>query len=158
MPPVVVLREIADPDLPVFFAHQQEPGANHMAAFMPRDPADRAAFDAHWAKLRADPSVIIRTVLLDGRVAGNVASFERSGKREVCYWIGREFWGRGLATAALSQFLTEVPARPLYAGVAADNVASIRVLENCGFSIVGREWSFAKARGAEIEELVLRLE
>ena len=40
-----------------------------------------------------------------------------------------------MATRALSAFLREVPTRPLYAGVAEHNRASIRVLEKCGFRV-----------------------
>ena len=44
--------------------------------------------------------------------------FDRDGKRLVGYWIGREFWGKGLATKALAELLAEVTARPLHAYVA----------------------------------------
>ncbi len=154
----VELRDVRDADLAIFFAHQTDPGANRMAAFMPRDPNDRDAFSAHWAKIRADVSVNIRTIVLDGIVAGHVGSFERMGKPEVCYWIGKEYWGKGIATAALSQFLTEVRIRPLYAGIAKDNLASIRVLEKCRFTIARHERSFAKARGQEIDEVIMKLQ
>ena len=107
-----------------------------MAAFPARD---EDAFMAHWTKILADPTVTARTVLLDEQVAGNVVSFEHEGHREVGYWIGREFWGRGVATRALSVFLELVPERPLYAGVVPHNAASIRVLEKCGFTVTGRE-------------------
>ena len=100
-----------------------------MVAFTTRDPADRAAFMAYWAKILADHSVIKRTILHDEQVAGNIVSFEWDGKREVGYWLGKEYWGRGLATRALLEFLTVVKTRPLYAHAAADNVDSIRVLE-----------------------------
>jgi RimJ/RimL family protein N-acetyltransferase len=53
----------------------------------------------------------------------------------VGYWVGREFWGRGIATRALAAFLDEVSERPIYAGVADTNLASIRVLEKCGFTV-----------------------
>ena len=66
-------------------------------------------------------------------------SFEKSGEREVGYWIGREYWGKGVATRAVSTFLGHVKTRPLYAHVAKDNIASIRVLEKCGFKISGEE-------------------
>ena len=153
----VTLREVVDADLPIFFEQQRDPVAHHMAAFVPRDPNDRAAFDAHWAKIRSDTAVRNRTILFEGRVAGNVASFPHQGRTEVCYWIGKEFWGKGIATSALSLFLSETTVRPLYAGVAKDNVASIRVLEKCGFEICEESKGFAKARGEEIEEAVLRL-
>jgi GNAT superfamily N-acetyltransferase len=80
-----------------------------------------------------------------------------SGKPEVSYWLGREFWGKGIATTALRLFLSVVAVRPLYARAARDNAASIRVLEKCGFTIAGSARGFANARGAEVEEMVLVL-
>ena len=133
----VVLRDVADNDLSVFFEHQRDPVANRMVGFAPRD---RGAFLAHWAKILADGNVTKKTILFDRRVAGSVVSFENHGEREVGYWIGREYWGRGVATEALSQFLRcEEARRPLCAVVAEHNVASIRVLKKHGFTIVGGE-------------------
>ena len=106
---------MAEDDLPVFFEHQRDPEANRMAAFPPRD---RDAFMAHWTTILRDASVVVRTVLLDGEVAGNVVAFDFEGRREVGYWIGRAFWGKGVATSALRAFLAEVTERPIYAGVA----------------------------------------
>lgn len=151
------LRDVHADDLPMFFEYQLDPEANHMAAFTAKDPTDRAAFDAHWAKILADDSVIKRTIVVDGRVAGNLACFEWEGDRSVGYWLGRDFWGRGLATRALAAFLEEVTERPLYAQVAKDNLASLRVLQKCGFAITGEGRGYANARGAEIEEWVLTL-
>lgn len=94
----------------------------------------------HWTKILADETVIKRTVLFNGRVAGNVVSFEQECEQEVGYWIGREYWGKGVATEALSQFLAHAEVRrPLHAAVAKHNVGSIRVLEKCGFAVVGEE-------------------
>jgi RimJ/RimL family protein N-acetyltransferase len=133
----VLLRDVADGDLSTFFEHQQDPVANRMAGFPPRD---RDAFVAHWKGILADGTVTKKTILFDGHVAGNVVSFEHSGRREVGYWIGGEYWGKGVATEALSQFLALAEARrPLYAAVARHNVGSIRVLEKCGFTVVGEE-------------------
>jgi RimJ/RimL family protein N-acetyltransferase len=137
---------VTNDDLPIFFEHQLDPVANRMAAFTSRDPADRNAFDAHWAKILHDPTVTMKTILLAGRVVGSVGKFELSGKPNITYWIGREYWGKGLATRALSMFLTQVKTRPLYASAAKDNVASIRVLEKCGFTFCRIEKSLANAR------------
>jgi RimJ/RimL family protein N-acetyltransferase len=153
----VALREVADGDLPAFFEFHRDRDAGRMAAFTHKDPDDRAAFLAHWAKIRGDGGVLIRTVLCDGTVAGYVSKFLRSGTPEVCYWLGRTFWGRGVATRALSQFLPLVAERPLQARVADDNVASLRVLQKCGFAACGRDRFFANARGREIDELILEL-
>jgi RimJ/RimL family protein N-acetyltransferase len=99
----------------------------------------------------------MKTILLAGRVVGSVGKFELSGKPNITYWIGREYWGKGLATRALSMFLTQVKTRPLYASAAKDNAASIRVLEKCGFTFCCIEKSLANARGEEIEEVTLEL-
>ena len=88
----------------------------------------------------------------------HIASFEQGGEREVTYWIDRAHWGRGIATRALRSLLAELPMRPLHARAAADNAASIRVLTNCGFVVCGADRGFAAARGAEIDELLLRLD
>jgi RimJ/RimL family protein N-acetyltransferase len=157
-PAEVTLREVTEADLDIFFVNQLDPGANRMAAFTAPDPTDREAFALHWSRLLADESVVIRTVLVDGLVAGNVLLFRHAGQPEVGYWIGRRFWGRGVATRALDQFLRVVPARPLYARVAKDNIASIRVLDKCGFVVVGEDSGYANARGTEVAEYVLRLD
>ncbi|NIN63622.1 MAG: GNAT family N-acetyltransferase [Anaerolineae bacterium] len=153
----VLLREVAESDLRIFFEQQLDPAANQMAAFTAKAPADRGAFSAHWTKIREDDSTTIRTILFDGAVAGHIASFERLGKPEVTYWLGREYWGKGIATKALSEFLRLLKVRPLYARAAKDNVASVRVLEKCGFTISGCDKGFANARGEEVEEVILVL-
>lgn len=153
----VELRDVQDSDLPIFFEQQLDPEANWMAAFTAKDPSDRAAFMAHWQKIRQDTSTINKTILLDGQVVGNISSFELFGQPSVGYWIGKPFWGRGVATSALARFLEHVQTRPLYARVAKDNVASIRVLQKCGFVVCGEDRGFANARGTEVEELILEL-
>ena len=132
----LLLRDVVESDLPIFFEQQLDPIANQMAAFPPRD---REAFVAHWAKILADDINILKTILYDDQVAGNIVSWEHSGEREVGYWLGREFWCQGIATRALSLFLEHVTTRPLYAHVAKHNLASRRVLEKCGFTIASKE-------------------
>jgi RimJ/RimL family protein N-acetyltransferase len=153
----IVLREVHDSDLPVFFRQMNDPEALRMAAFTPKDPADRDAFEAHWKRVRASAHVL-RTVLADGDVVGSTAVYGEPGEREVTYWIDRAYWGRGIATTALRLLLTEVPERPLYARAAADNAGSRRVLEKCGFRVTARASGYANARGEEIDEVVLTLE
>ncbi|MFE7194329.1 GNAT family N-acetyltransferase [Kitasatospora sp. NPDC057541] len=154
----VTLREVRDGDLPVLFAQTSDPEGIRLAAFTAEDPSDRVWFDAHWERLRRDPAVLVRTVVgVDGEVLGHVGVFGPPGEREVTYWIGREYWGRGAATAALRELLAALLERPLHARVAADNGGSVRVLEKCGFVVTRRERGFANARGEEIDEVVLTL-
>jgi RimJ/RimL family protein N-acetyltransferase len=147
----VRLRPVEDQDLDVFFDHQADPEAIEMAAFPARD---KDQFAAHWAKIRADDAVIQRTIVADGAVAGNIGSWEQDGQRLLGYWVGREHWGRGVATRALAQFVDLVTARPLYAHVAVHNTGSIRVLEKCAFQRDLVEEAKAPAPDDGIEEFI----
>jgi RimJ/RimL family protein N-acetyltransferase len=128
------LRHVCEADLPLLFEHQNDPVASEMAKF-PSRPHD--AFMSHWhEKVLGNPTGIARTVLLDSRVVGSIVSFSQDGRRLVGYWIGREHWGKGVATRALTALLDLERQRPLSAFVAKSNVGSIRVLEKCGFQRV----------------------
>ena len=152
------LREVRDEDLAVLFEQWADPVAMHMAAFTPPDHMDREAFERRWARIGADETSIARVVVVEGEVAGTISSWGGPDDREITYWIGRSYWGKGVATCALKAFLTVDPSRPLRACVAYDNVASQRVLEKCGFRVIATARGFAGARSREIEEVVLRLE
>jgi RimJ/RimL family protein N-acetyltransferase len=153
----VALRPIEDSDLDTLFALSRDPESVRMAAFTAADPDDRAAFDAHMAKIRARPDVTNRAVTADGRLVGTVAAFVIEGDTEVTYWIDRSYWGQGIASRALALLLELVPVRPLFARAASDNVASLKVLQRAGFAVTGTDVGFANARQAEIEETILRL-
>ncbi|RXJ71858.1 GNAT family N-acetyltransferase [Veronia nyctiphanis] len=151
---LIELREVAESDLPTFFEFESDPEAVHMAAFTSENPSDRDMFLAHWEKILANPNVITRSIVRGKAVLGSVLSYEESGRPEVTYWIGRQYWGQGVATDALTLFLKTVDThRPMRARTAKDNLASIRVLEKCGFGITEETRGFANARGKEIEEL-----
>ncbi|MFD2171975.1 GNAT family N-acetyltransferase [Tumebacillus lipolyticus] len=154
----VQLRDMTVDDLPIFFEYQLDREANRMAAFTAKDPEDREAFMQHWNKVMGNEANIKKTVLFEGQVAGNVLQFEFFGHQTVAYWLGKQYWGKGIATRALSEFIHQVGTRPLYARVAKDNIGSFRVLEKCGFLICGEDKGYANARGEEIEEYILRLE
>lgn len=154
----VLLREIQEDDLDIFFEQQKDPQANYMAAFTQEDAADRDAFEAHWNKIMHDDTIKIKTILYKGETAGSVLSYVQSGETEVSYWLGKAYWGKGIASAALKAFLEIQKTRPLYARAARDNTGSIRVLEKNGFVPAGIAVGYANARGMEIEEVIMRLE
>jgi RimJ/RimL family protein N-acetyltransferase len=153
----ITLRDVRDSDLPLFWTQMSDDRAQRMAGVTRGYHYDRAAFDAHWDRVRSDPTVIMRTVLADGEVAGHAAAFGPPGEREVTYWVDRAWWGRGVATAALSSLLSLEPTRPLHAHAVGDNTGSIRVLQKCGFAITGSGRVFSRARGEEIDEFTLIL-
>jgi RimJ/RimL family protein N-acetyltransferase len=151
---IVELRDVTEDDLPILFEYQLDLEAVAMAAVPARD---REGFIDHWTnRVLGDPTVIARAVVADGHVVGDIVSFNRGGVREVGYWIGRPFWGKGVATRALAAFLEADPHRPLVGRVAATNVASIRVLEKCGFTVVEDEADMPEPLGDGVEEIVLR--
>jgi RimJ/RimL family protein N-acetyltransferase len=141
----VTLRDVNESDLPTFYEQQLDPEATTMAAFPSRD---RESFMAHWAKIMVNESGIHKTILFNDQIAGNIVCWEQDGEREVGYWLGKEYWGKGIATKALREFLKQVKIRPLVAHVVKHNIASRRVLEKCGFTFI-RE---------EVEEFVLKLD
>lgn len=151
----VRLRDVAEKDLPLFFEHQRDPVAARLVAFTPRG---WDAFCAHWAKTLSDPAVTERTILFEEQTAGSVVSFDGPDHREVGYWLGREFWGRGIASEALRAFLEIETARPLFAHVAKHNSASLRVLEKCGFAVIGEDPEFARVEGEVLTGWIFKLE
>ena len=129
-----------------------------MAAFGPLDPSDRDAFDDRWRQILANPGPV-RAIVHDGRLAGSVNMWRDPELHapEVTYWLGREFWGKGIATRALELFVQEVPERPLLGRAVATNEASIRVLEKCGFERRDLIHDVLTPRGEVVSEVLLEL-
>jgi RimJ/RimL family protein N-acetyltransferase len=150
----ITLRDVTESDLPILYEQQLNPEATAMAAFPSRD---HDAFMAHWKKIMAYENNLIKTILRDGDVAGYILSWEMEGEREVGYWLGKEFWGKGIATQALAEYISIVKTRPLFAHVVRHNIGSRRVLEKCGFKVIGED-KYTNPAAVEIEEFVLKLE
>jgi RimJ/RimL family protein N-acetyltransferase len=133
----VALRDVQRNDLDVFFANQSDPESERMS----RSPArDWDTFLAHWTtNVLGVTTGRAQTVTVGGQTAGNVVSWFGGDRRFLGYVIGREFWGRGVATAAVGLFLAQEPIRPLYADAFVGNAGSIRVLQKCGFTRIGTE-------------------
>ena len=154
----LTLRPFGDSDLDALFVWESDPRAVRMAAFTRADPSDRRAFDAHYERVRSDPSNTLLAIEDDGEFVGTIGSYTIAGDREVTYWIAPARWGQGLATRALREFLAIETTRPLFGRVAAHNVASATVLARAGFVQVGSETGFAPGVGAEVAERIFRLD
>ncbi|MDC0759216.1 GNAT family N-acetyltransferase [Brevibacillus sp. AG] len=151
----LALREVTEADLPIFYRQQLDKSAHEMAAFTVKDPEDRDGFTAHWTRILNNDSIVKKAIVLNGQIVGHVLCFELFGLPTIGYWIDKSFWGKGIATNALTLFLEELRTRPVYARVAHDNIASIRVLEKNGFQPFGVDRAFSEARSEEVEELIL---
>ena len=147
------IRDVTESDLPILYEQQLDPEATAMAAFPSRE---HDAFMAHWKKIMAYENNLIKTISYAGEVAGYILSWEMEGEREVGYWLGKEYWGKGIATQALAEYVSIVKTRPLMAHVARHNIGSRRVLEKCGFKVIGED-KYTNPAGVEVEEFVLKL-
>lgn len=155
--PDIKLRPTIVSDLDILFQFQLDKEAGYLAAFMPPDPCDKTAYLTKLTKLLNDPTVNNQTILANNVIVGSVAKFVMQGDNEITYWIDRNYWGQGIATKALKEFLIIVTERPIFGRVAFDNLRSQKVLEKCGFLKIGTDKGFANARQAEIEEFIYRL-
>jgi RimJ/RimL family protein N-acetyltransferase len=152
------LRAFADGDLDALFGWESDPRAVEMAAFTRADPSDRSAFDAHYERVRSNPSNTLLAIDDDGEFVGTVSSFTIEGDREVSYWIDPARWGQGIASRALAALLELESTRPIYGRVASHNAASAKVLARAGFVQVGTDTGFAPGIGADVVEHIYRLD
>ena len=153
----IKLRPTEISDLDFLFQFQLDKEGGYLAAFMPKDPTDKAAYISKYTKLLNDPTVNNQTIIIDNIIVGSIAKFVIEGDTEITYWIDRKFWGQGIATKALNNFLGIETIRPIFGRVAFDNFGSQKVLEKCGFVKIGMDTGFANARQTEIEEYIYKL-
>ena len=153
----IKLRQSENSDLAFFFQFQLDKEAIYLAAFTPKDPTNKAAYLEKYTKHLNDPTINMQTILVDETIAGSIAKFVMEGDTEITYWLDRNFWGKGIATTALKNFLTIENTRPMFGRVAFDNIGSQKVLEKCGFIKIGTDKGFANARQTEIVEFIYRL-
>lgn len=151
----VHLRDVTVDDLEVLFEQQADPVARRAAGLVGRE---REAFMQHWARLLADDSLWKKAIVADGQLAGHVGVFESEGRHEIGYWLGREHWGKGIASAAIEKVLPMVRVRPLFAQTAQHNLASVRVLEKLGFVRVAEDSEFSTIDGRVVEGYTYRLD
>ncbi|UTX50141.1 GNAT family N-acetyltransferase [Chryseobacterium sp. MA9] len=154
----IQLRPTVVADLDILFEFQLDPEARYLAAFTSKDFANKEAYLAKFTRLLNDPTINNQTIMADNVIAGSIAKFIMEGDAEITYWIDKPFWGKGVATTALKDFLTLETTRPIFGRVAFDNFGSQKVLENCGFVKIGTDKGFANARQTEIEEFIYRLD
>ena len=153
----ITLTETIKDDLNAFFQFQLDKEANYLAAFTAKDSNDKAAYLEKYTRFLHDPTITMRTIKLNNEIIGSIAKFVMEGDAEITYWIDKKFWGKGVATTALKNFLAIEKTRPIFGRVAFDNFGSQKVLEKSGFIKIGTDKGFANARQTEVEELIYKL-
>lgn len=150
------LTQTVEEDLDSFFYFQLDKEANYIAAFTAKDPTDKAAYSKKYTAHLADPTICMRTIKRGDVIVGSIAKFVMEGEAGITYWIDRPFWGQGIATRSLTDFLMTESTRPIFGHVAFDNHGSQRVLEKCGFVKIGTDKGFSNARQADIDEFIYK--
>jgi RimJ/RimL family protein N-acetyltransferase len=155
--PIIKLRPTKLSDLDLLFQFQLDKEGGYLAAFMPENSTDKANYINKHTNLLEDLTVNAQTIILDNIIVGSIAKFVMETDSEITYWIDKKFWGQGIATIALKEFLAIETSRPIYGRVAFDNFGSQKVLKKSGFDKIGVEKGFANARQMEIEEFIYKL-
>jgi RimJ/RimL family protein N-acetyltransferase len=153
----IQLTKTEKDDLHVLFQFQLNKEANYLAAFTAKDMNDEIAYIEKYTKFLTDPSINMKTLRVGNEIVGSIAKYVMENDAEITYWIDRKFWGQGIATSALKEFLTIEQTRPIYGRAAFDNYGSHKVLEKCRFIKIGMDKGFANARQTEIEEYIYKL-
>jgi RimJ/RimL family protein N-acetyltransferase len=154
VPVDVRLRAVHPRDVSALYDFETDAEANRLAAVRPRE---EQAFHARWHRTLRNPAITARAIVADGVLAGRISCFPVGAERHVGYWIARAHWNRGIATQALGLLLEEIATRPLHACVAEPNLASLRVLQRCGFQVTGERDCPADDRLSECREVLLVL-
>lgn len=108
----MILRDVTGADLDILFDIQDDDIAQYMAGFTSPDGGDRDSYVARQRGFLADDKITKKVILVDDEIVGSVASFVVEGDTEVTYWIRRDLWGRGIATAALRRAPTRGDGAP----------------------------------------------
>ncbi|QJX49328.1 GNAT family N-acetyltransferase [Hymenobacter taeanensis] len=153
----VQLRQTKQADLEQLFYFQLDEEAGYLAAFMPANHTNKEAYLEKYTRFLHAPTINMQTIMVGETIVGSIAKFILEGDAEITYWLDRRFWGKGIATSALRNFLAVEGTRPIRGRVAFDNVSSQKVLENCGFVKISTDKGFANARQTEIVEFIYQL-
>lgn len=145
-------------DLESLFVFQTNKDGIWMAAFTAENPSDKEFYMTKWSKIVENPNIKMQTIRVGNKIVGSIIHFDVVEETNISYWIDQPYWGKGFATEGLNLFIKDSIKRPLFARVAYDNFGSQKVLEKCGFKLIGQDKGFANARNKEIEEFIYKYE
>jgi len=119
--------------------------------------------DAQWWINVGSQSEYIKAIELDGTLIGCISAdfgdFEYSRSAELGYWLGQDYWNRGIATQAVKIFteslFNNTDVARLFVSVVSENKPSIRVLEKNGFSHDGLLKKVSFKNGQFFDECLL---
>jgi RimJ/RimL family protein N-acetyltransferase len=159
------LRALREEDLPTLARHADNPSVS--AYLRDRFPYPYTLQDAQrfWEYVSSTREECVAAITLGDEVVGTIGLQFRSDvercSAELGYWIGEQFWRRGLASAAIRGFTSWAMPRfeltRIYAEVFAANPASARVLQRAGFARIGVLRKAAIKRGVHHDYILFDL-
>ncbi len=157
-----MIRDLDIDDAPSIALHADNPGIARALRDLfpsPYSLLDAVAFIAKFST--AEPSTVFAIATAE-EAFGIIGFFPGQDvnrfSAEVGYWIGEDYWGRGIMTKALDAFTDYVfqnsEMNRLYAGVFSSNPASGRVLEKAGYQYEGTHRASVFKNGELLDELL----
>lgn len=153
MSSLVRIRDVETNDLDVLFRMQGDSDSRWMAAFGTKDFNDKEAFLIRMSKIAADANSIFRVLEHAEEVIGFIGKWVDGDRPELMYWVDRKFWGKGIASSAVEEFLLQYSQRPLYAHIVSDNLASQAILIKNGFTKYEEVTAFSDIRNVDVVEI-----
>ncbi len=118
---------------------------------------------ALWVRIaNSDKTMLNLAIVYEGTAIGAVGMLFKNDvyryTAEVGYWLGEDYWGRGIATRAVKTLTDFVFANfdtiRIYAGIFEYNEASARVLEKAGYHLEARLKQNVTKEGTTYDELI----
>ncbi|MFK7792947.1 MAG: GNAT family N-acetyltransferase [Devosiaceae bacterium] len=140
--PMVLLRPYALADCDALARLLNDPDVTEMTSSVPY-PYARSDAEAFLSDVRNETGrKVSRAITVDGALVGGIGLDVRpGGGEELGYWVGKPYWGRGIASAAVAAFLVLLDdlglSGSIHAQTVASNTASQRVLTKNGFTYQG---------------------
>ena len=164
----LVLRPLTLEDAPAFSKLASDYDIAKMTGSIPHPfPLFSAEFKIMYMRRQKERGLAYPyAITRNGRELMGVIDLFRSAPDaalEIGYWIGKPYWGQGLATEAAKAVIQEardtLGVKALLAGAFVDNPASLRVLDKLGFRPTGvEEMYFSMARMKKARSINLRLD
>ena len=125
-------------------------------------PYDAEAADDWLSQVTTDKVQTDFAIIVDNKAVGAIA-FESEGdifyrSAEIGYWLGEDYWGRGIMTEAVqavtSYAFQNFDLCRLWAGVFSNNPSSARILEKNGYEFEGRLKKNITKFGQTLDQLI----
>lgn len=142
----ITVRELTESDIPDIQKLASDPAVSDTTRIPHPYPPDGARVFVRDALRRRGEGLEFVYAICEGSVftglCGLLLLADEPGRAEIGYWIGRPFWGRGIATAGVDQVIDLAFSRHRLTSIVAyvldRNPASAKVLLNNGFSETAR--------------------